>query len=488
MIVYFPELYPDELLYSQLARYYVKSGYLCYWYAAEDLFQSKKVRPDIEFNNAYTSAALEMILENMPMESIIRKHTMFNYYGRFLPKQRRNRAFKALVEMQGDYNNLLPIPKNKQGKERHLRYCPMCARNDRQQYAETYWHRIHQMQGVNICPVHCCYLINSDVVISGKASPNLVAAENVVPTSKSVTVTMCENEVECRLAKYVMNVFQADIDLQSDVLVGDFLHSRMSGTKYLSARGEQRNIGLFHSDFIKFYICLSDNYFTEIWQIQKVFNTYRLNTNEICMMAMFLNVSAADLVNMALPEKTQEQLFDEQIYKLHEDGLKYPEIAKRLNASINVVKPIGEKRYGANHKEHKETLKCGVKAKNWKQIDTDTLPKVQKAIKQLQGDGIRRPKRVTKNAVELLLGLPSGRFKHLPMCRKEIEKHTTIQAEYWALEIVWAYNKIVREGQVMNWKHIRMLTNMRKKDLSTCMPYLQKITSIDVVQKIEGLL
>ena len=35
MISYFPTAYPDELLYSQLARYYAKSGYMAYTYAAE---------------------------------------------------------------------------------------------------------------------------------------------------------------------------------------------------------------------------------------------------------------------------------------------------------------------------------------------------------------------------------------------------------------------------------------------------------------------
>ncbi len=30
MIAYFPTAYPDELLYSQLARYYTKSGYMAY--------------------------------------------------------------------------------------------------------------------------------------------------------------------------------------------------------------------------------------------------------------------------------------------------------------------------------------------------------------------------------------------------------------------------------------------------------------------------
>ena len=44
MIVYFPTAYPDALLYSQLARYYTKSGYMAYAYAAEELYVSKIVR------------------------------------------------------------------------------------------------------------------------------------------------------------------------------------------------------------------------------------------------------------------------------------------------------------------------------------------------------------------------------------------------------------------------------------------------------------
>lgn len=57
MITYFPSIYPDELLYSQLARYYAKSGYLAYTYAAQDLFAEIRVKPDIEFINTLCSDA-----------------------------------------------------------------------------------------------------------------------------------------------------------------------------------------------------------------------------------------------------------------------------------------------------------------------------------------------------------------------------------------------------------------------------------------------
>ena len=43
MILYFPKAYPDELLYSQLARYYIKSGYTAYRFAAEALYKNKTI-------------------------------------------------------------------------------------------------------------------------------------------------------------------------------------------------------------------------------------------------------------------------------------------------------------------------------------------------------------------------------------------------------------------------------------------------------------
>ncbi len=485
MIAFFPSPYPDELVYSLLARYYAKSGYVAYRYAAEDLYANKTVRPDIEFLNEFTDEALMRITQSLPMKSIVEKYTMFPYYGRFLPMERRNQAFQALAAMQGNYRNLLAIPKRKTYRNRYLCYCPLCVAEDRRRYGETFWHRVHQMQGITICPLHGCYLKESDLIISGKVSPMLVTAEESIP--KADDITMCENMVEYQLAKYISAVFQSDVDMKSEVLVGDFLHCRMSGTKYRSTRGEQRNISLFHADFMDFYKTLPGNWFTELWQIQKVLTNDRVNIVEICMMAIFLDISVADLVNMVLPEKTQEQLFDEKIYQLQKQGLKYPQIAERLSASINTVKAIGEKRYGTYHKQPKKPLKSGAKPKDWKQMDVELLPEVRKAINQLQGDGISRPKRITVFAIEQILDLRPKQIDNLPLCRAEIKKHYMSQQQYWALEIVWAANTVIREGQPFNWKHIRELTNMRKRDLVACLPYVPKFTNKEMYEKIVTL-
>ena len=134
MIIQFPSLLSDELVYSLLARYFMQTGYMRYTFVAEELFQNKTVRPDIEFINQLTPIALQMITKDMPIEQVIEKHTMFNHYGRFLKHDRRNKAFESMKNMQGNYSNLLPIPKQKGNTKRCLRYCPKCADLDRKQY------------------------------------------------------------------------------------------------------------------------------------------------------------------------------------------------------------------------------------------------------------------------------------------------------------------------------------------------------------------
>lgn len=484
MIAYFPEIYPDELIYSVLARYFVRTGYLAYTFCAEDIFQDKRVRPDIEFLNVMKPEALELLCGDMPVAELVEKHTMFPYYARFLPFGRRNKAFGALCSMSGDYNNLLAIPKQKNGVQRYLRYCPMCADMDRTLYGESYWHRSHQMAGVRVCPIHGCELFNSSVIISGKASPNLVTAEQEI---KGLDV-IYGNETEKQLAGYVGRVFQSDMDTGNTVAVGQFLHSEMSGTEYLSVRGEQRNIQKFYDDFMAFYKELPVKGLTELWQIQKVFNNYRLNCFEVCQIAMFLNVPTGRLCNMELPDRTQEQIFDDKVRELHEQGLKYPEIARRLNASYNVVKPVGNGAYGKYEQGKGVHHKCGAKPKDWNRLDRESLPSVKAAVRELWGSGGKRPHRVTEFAVCKMLGFPDKRLELMPLCRKEVLKHQETQEQYWAREMVWAVCKVQKEGKAPNWKQVRVLTNMRKDNALSCLSCLKEIAEPELYELVQTIL
>ena len=215
----------------------------------------------------------------------------------------------------------------------------------------------------------------------------------------------------------------------------------------------------------------------------------RVNFYEICLMAMLLDITADELVHMELPKKSQQQLFDEKVYRLHEQGLKYPAIAKALSAPYATVKAIGERRYGTYHKLPKASLKSGAKSQNWNQIDENTLPLVKEAISQLQGDGTTRPKKVTIFAVEKILHLSSKKISlYLPKCLAEIQRNKELQEQDWAREVAWAVRQVEERGVTLSWRKVRDLTNMRCRDFGACLPYIPDYADSELAEQILHLL
>lgn len=484
MIGFMPELYPDELVYSVLSRYHSQSGYLVYRASAEALFQDPLARPDVAFVNRYTEELLRVF--DVDMETLVRNHTMFPAYGMFLPYERKKAAFTSMVQMDGKHKNLLAIPTRK--TVRTLRYCPVCAEEDREKYGQTYWHRGWQIESIRVCPLHRCYLQPTEVILSGKATPAFITAEKCIMGNQKAVC--CHDALELKLAQYITDVFQTEIDMDNQVSVGEFLHTQMEGTKYLSRRGEQRNMSELHRDFAGYYSKLPDNDFTEIPQLQKVFTNDRYRLQDVCMLAMFLHIPAKELVNRKLPRIRQHERFEKEIKRLHADGEKYPAIARQLVASYDTVKSIGEGRYRKKHEKNPiPGKKGGVKAKDWETLDKETLPLVQKAITEMWEDATQdnRPMRITPNAVVRKLGVPSKWFDKLPRCKAAIQEYTESYPLYWGREVVWAVQLLKKNGEVVCWKGIRQLTNLNRKNFLSCLMYVDKFTDHDTAALIQSL-
>jgi DNA-binding Lrp family transcriptional regulator len=63
---------------------------------------------------------------------------------------------QSTKEKWGVMASSIPVPA-------FLRFCPACKRKDEECYGETYWHRLHQLPGVEVCPTHETFLENSGV-------------------------------------------------------------------------------------------------------------------------------------------------------------------------------------------------------------------------------------------------------------------------------------------------------------------------------------
>ena len=249
MIAFFPEIYPDELLYSQLARYHSRNGYVRYVFSAEEIFKNGSLTlPSIEFVNQYTPDVMKWITKNKSWEMITEQHTMYPAYIRFLPIQRKIEAVNGVIHCDGNWKKLMCLPIL--NEKRFLRYCPECALEDRKTYGETYWHREHQISRIRICPKHHCFLENSDIPISSKTSPGLFDAENNVPRNSILRI--CNSDREIGFTQYVLEVMREPIDLHNNLPIGKYLHSHLSN-EYINMSGLVRNTKNLYQDYTNFY-------------------------------------------------------------------------------------------------------------------------------------------------------------------------------------------------------------------------------------------
>jgi hypothetical protein len=187
MIGFFPESYPDELLFSLLSRYHRRTGYRDVASTMRDLFGNQMIRPSVDL-----TANLGELVSRLPhghtysVDRLIDSHTLLPFYSSFVPA-RRLEQIRADMEGSGGarIHSRLGINTFK-GTPRTLKYCPGCVEQDRSIFGEIYWHRLHQAAGVEVCPTHQCYLIDTGVELGTWGTRDvLMAAEEAIDKKTS---------------------------------------------------------------------------------------------------------------------------------------------------------------------------------------------------------------------------------------------------------------------------------------------------------------
>lgn len=467
MIAFFPEPYPDELLYSLFARYYVRSGYPIYRSAAEDLYRDVNISPDMEFINPLTSDALHHLTKYKDMQQRILNNTLFPYYSAFIPNDRQRELLTQIADNKKVRCDMLRRIGEKEAVK-GLLFCPCCANEDRKRYGETYWHRTHQIPHLYICPIHHCRLKYALTLKKGGRTPALLTAQELITVTDEITFV--DNKSLIRLAEYINEVFKTINDVNSPVPVHVFLDSMLAYTPYKSKRGAQRNITKLTEDFIRFYKELPENPVTEVWQMQKVFTGDKLNPYVICMIADFLQISPTALVHRKITPRSQKKEFDARIHALFTAGYNCRQIADKLGISYESVKKMKAGSYEKSRTKQKG--KGGVKRTDWELRDKETLPLVKEAILAIKESDGDRPVRITLSAVEKHLRLPSKSLLKMPICKKEVEQYTETMEQYWTREILWALDDIRKNCEPVTWTGIRRRINITRADFDRCLPLL----------------
>lgn len=486
MIGAFPDLYPDELVYSCLSRYAAYTGYLVHRSVAEDLFLNRLDRPSVEFFNALTEDALSRLTAKRYITDMIHDHTMFDYYARFASAEKRKRLMDMLIA--GDVKGFNNAISTRKVGERFLRFCTSCAQGDRERYGETYWHRIHQLPEIRVCAKHGCYLCDTEISMGSNTSPAFYPAEVTVPYD--MAPRLCDNTLELQIAQYVSSVFESKYNMESIVSVGAFLRSRLEGTKYSSPRGEACHLALLYNDIQEHYKGIDTYGFTESWQLSKLLTGNRHNFYEVCLVALFLGIQPEELSEMTLPIEAPHERFDRLVHEMRAQGLKSPEIGRRLGASNEIVKKVwvGAYHHVSDASEPRQPTARGC-AIDWNKLDQETLPRVRKIVSELQNIySDTRPTRITKGAVSRFLGLREGQINNTPKCLKYIKSRSESLKIHHARCLIWAYLQLSANGEPITQTRLQQKLNCRKYNLIDALPHLEKFASPDVVEGIRAVI
>ena len=176
MLGFFPTLYPGELLYSAIAklaegiaRYQIRSGNLSPKATIEELFNSRTITATADF-----PCGLDNLFQNLPpyssvtVNSLVENHTLYPFYAQFLPPKRAKRVKDSMIGAKGgNIHTTAGVMASAILTPQYFRFCPECLKFNLDRYGETYWHRLHQIQGVVFCPVHKVALQDSQIPIQG---------------------------------------------------------------------------------------------------------------------------------------------------------------------------------------------------------------------------------------------------------------------------------------------------------------------------------
>jgi len=163
-----PEPAPDETLFSWIVRYH-------YWSANQQIKETLKYLFDSPYRSALFSHSFARDRANLnhfsqllgwPLDKVITDFTPYYYEALF------NSSYGSGDMARFSASNVLPdILELAWGRRKQkrvhlrdgvaLRLCPQCIKDDVDKYGFSYWHRCHQLPGVQACHIHGSTLLTS---------------------------------------------------------------------------------------------------------------------------------------------------------------------------------------------------------------------------------------------------------------------------------------------------------------------------------------
>lgn len=389
MMYYFPIPYPDELLYSIIARYCIQSGNTNVIYSSEDIFgrdnRNLAISPELPGN-------IELLVSNLSestkltSDSFIYYSTLFPYIAAFLPEEKAREVYNIMREGKTS------VIYNKSGlvsgsikSNRMFRFCPKCIEEDTRKYGEAYWHRSHQVTGVFMCPIHKEPIYDSDIPYRGNYRMNYIAASKDV--CKVELILKYEDEIAEKLiwiAEDIHEILNRPFKYQP-LMKKKFLYMESLIEKKIANMISMVHQKRLRKELIDFWgtkvlemvqspikedkECQWLNILT--WEQENI----TLPIRHILLMR-FLGIKIDDF-SSDFTEKTHKEIWNEKLVELANEKISVTKIATMLDSTKKTVRNqmlrMGIEAYWNNnndetiHVNYSETIECKEKLKRAKE-------------------------------------------------------------------------------------------------------------------------
>ncbi|WP_319542354.1 TnsD family Tn7-like transposition protein [uncultured Pseudodesulfovibrio sp.] len=152
----FPVPYPDELLYSTVARAGVHFGITSPKQLLDAVFGDRKVVATVDLPSHINSISEQYPTSlGLTANEMVYKHTLFPLYAPFVPEVRRRAVLDWMIHRpKGAVHVALGITTSLVRPLKYLRICPKCLEEQLAEHGEFYWVRQWQAPGCECCLKH----------------------------------------------------------------------------------------------------------------------------------------------------------------------------------------------------------------------------------------------------------------------------------------------------------------------------------------------
>jgi len=152
----FPVPYPDELIYSLVARAGIRSAITSPKQLLEQVFGDRKVIATLDLPS-HLSAISSLLVNTgkFDVQRLIYEHTMFPIYAPFVDENIRRRALTCMESnTKSSVHLMLGTVASIVKTSGNFRSCALCVVEQKQKYGESYWSRLWHLPSLPHCPIH----------------------------------------------------------------------------------------------------------------------------------------------------------------------------------------------------------------------------------------------------------------------------------------------------------------------------------------------